>query len=84
MKAGVWTIPATRMKAKRKHRVPLSGRAMEILEAARKLGAGSGPLVFPSRGGKPISITKLPRMPQNPKDRGRATWLPVIAQEPGC
>ena len=31
---GVWTIPATRMKAKREHRVPLCRRAMEILDAA--------------------------------------------------
>ena len=31
--ARVWTIPATRMKAKREHRVPLSGRAVEILKA---------------------------------------------------
>ena len=29
--AGVWTIPAARMKAKRDHRVPLSGRALAIL-----------------------------------------------------
>ncbi len=33
--AGVWTIPATRMKAKREHRVPLCHRAVEILDAAR-------------------------------------------------
>ena len=33
----VWTIPADRMKVKREHRVPLSGRAFEILEEARKL-----------------------------------------------
>ena len=32
--AGVWTIPAVRMKSKREHRVPLCGRAAEILEAA--------------------------------------------------
>ena len=32
----VWTIPASRMKAKREHRVPLPGRALEILEEARK------------------------------------------------
>ena len=31
----VWTIPAARMKAKRPHRVPLSRRAVEILDAAR-------------------------------------------------
>ena len=31
----VWTVPALRMKAKREHRVPLCGRALEILNAAR-------------------------------------------------
>ena len=64
---GVWTIPATRMKAKREHRVPLSGRAEEILEAARMLGDGRCRLVFPSRGDNPISITRLPRTLQNLK-----------------
>ena len=34
---------------------------------ARKLGDGRSPLVFPSQGGKPISITRLPRMLQNLK-----------------
>ena len=34
--SNVWTIPATRMKARVEHRVPLSRRAMEIL---RDLGA---------------------------------------------
>ncbi|MCY4601089.1 MAG: tyrosine-type recombinase/integrase [Acidobacteria bacterium] len=67
LSARVWAIPAGRMKSKRGHRVPLCGRAMEILEAARKLGDGSGPLVFPSRGGKPISITRLARMLSNLK-----------------
>jgi integrase len=32
----VWTIPATRMKAGREHRVPLSGPAMEILAKRRQ------------------------------------------------
>ena len=31
----VWTLSATRMKMKRDHRVPLCGRAIEILRAAR-------------------------------------------------
>ena len=43
----VWTVPATRTKAKREHRVPLSGRALEVLDAARSLDHGN-PLVFPS------------------------------------
>jgi len=33
LKAKVWTIPAARMKAARAHRVPLSARALETLEA---------------------------------------------------
>ena len=65
--ARVWTVPAKRMKSKREHRIPLCGRAVEILEAARALGDGRGVLVFPSQGGKPISITRLPRMLHNLK-----------------
>jgi integrase len=38
--AGVWTIPAERMKSKREHRVPLSKRAIEIVRAAQP-AAGS-------------------------------------------
>ena len=49
----VWTVPAERMKAKRAHRVPLSGRAIEILDAARSLGDGSA-LVFSAAGGAPL------------------------------
>ena len=43
----VWTVPATRTKAKREHRVPLCCRAEQLLDAARTLGDGN-PLVFPS------------------------------------
>ena len=57
-KAHVWTIPATRMKANREHRVPLCRRAVEILAAARTLG-DSGGLVFPSRGGRPLDEKRL-------------------------
>ena len=49
---GVWTIPARRMKTNRQHRVPLCGRALEILEEAEALGEGAGPLVFTHRGGQ--------------------------------
>lgn len=43
--AGVWTIPAERMKAGREHRVPLSTAALALLGAAPRLDA----LVFPGR-----------------------------------
>ncbi len=45
----VWIIPAARMKAGREHRVPLSRRAVEIVEAMQALG--SPPYLFP--GPKP-------------------------------
>lgn len=35
LNAKVWAVPAARMKAAREHRVPLSARAVEILEALR-------------------------------------------------
>lgn len=50
-----WTIPAERMKADRKHRIPLSKRCIEILKRAQELSDG-GPFVFPSRSNKkPLS-----------------------------
>ena len=59
---GVWTVPATRMKAKREHRVPLCRRALEILEEARALGGRGRPLVFTLGGGKPLHDQRLRRL----------------------
>jgi integrase len=48
-----WTIPASRMKAKKEHRVPLSPRAVEIVRDMVKLTSEH---LFPSTlKGKPIS-----------------------------
>jgi integrase len=58
----VWTIPARRTKTNRRHRVPLCGRALEILEAAKALGEGAGPLVFTHGGGKPFHDSVLRRL----------------------
>jgi integrase len=55
LKGRTWTIPAGRMKAGVDHRVPLSLRAVEILERAIKLSNG-GEYVFPGRTPKkPLS-----------------------------
>ncbi|HEV2517042.1 MAG TPA: integrase arm-type DNA-binding domain-containing protein [Devosia sp.] len=43
----VWTIPATRMKMRQAHHVPLSSQALAILRDIHSL-TGSGKLVFPS------------------------------------
>ena len=47
----VCSVPATRTKAKREHRVPLTRRAEQVLDAARTLSNGNA-LVFPSPRGK--------------------------------
>ena len=54
----VWTVPGPRMKAKREHRVPLSSRALAVLDEMRRLEAEG--LVFPGvRQGKPLSDMSL-------------------------
>ncbi len=60
----VWTIAATRMKMRREHRVPLSGRALEVLDAARSLGDGRR-LVFPNHLGNRIKSTFLSDLLRN-------------------
>ncbi len=47
----VWTIPAERMKNGREHRVPLSDRALEVLDEASQLAVVEG-WVFPSPRGR--------------------------------
>ncbi|HEY8383452.1 MAG TPA: tyrosine-type recombinase/integrase [Microvirga sp.] len=58
LERGVWTIPASRMKAGREHRVPLSPRACEIL--TRMAEVRTGEYVFPGqRPGRPLSQMAL-------------------------
>jgi integrase len=54
IKAGVWIIPAERMKMRKEHRVPLSKRAVEIIEAQRSVQQSN--YVFAgARYGQPLS-----------------------------
>lgn len=50
---GVWTIPGSRMKAGKEHRVPLTDRSKELLEIAMHLDPNSNYLF--SINGKPLS-----------------------------
>jgi integrase len=45
----VWTIPASRMKMRREHRVPLSSQALAILRDLRVISGGGNEFVFPHR-----------------------------------
>ena len=55
-----WTVPGTRMKSGRAHRVPLSRRASEILAQAGDLREND--LVFPSATGRAISDATLSKL----------------------
>jgi integrase len=62
MRAGVWTIPAARMKAGREHRVPLSDAALAVLVEVARLRATDDPAapVFPgAKGARGLSNMSL-------------------------
>ena len=48
--AGLWTVPASRMKAKKDHRVTLSARAIKVIKDMKKIKRGD--LIFFGRAGK--------------------------------
>jgi integrase len=59
--AAMWTLPASRMKAGRAHRVPLSPAALTVLDEVALLRSESGP-VFPGpRLRRPITSATLAR-----------------------
>ena len=70
--AGIWTVPAERMKMKRPHRIPLSREAKAVLKAARAMPNAdlkADSLVFPGATGKPLSdmtLTKILRSMKEP------------------
>ena len=74
--AGVWTIPAARMKTKRDHRVPLSGRALAILHDVPRLSDGTGPGV--SQSAREATLRHdATEIDQGTRHRRRAAWVPV-------
>ena len=85
LEAATWTVPASRMKAGRAHRVPLSKRALEVLAEARALRSKHGDLVFPSRGGRPLTercfVQALARLGIDATAHGFRASFRVWAQE---
>ena len=57
LESRTWTTPGDKMKSGRPHRVPLSPRAVELLQALPRM-AGTE-LVFPGVQGKPMSDMSL-------------------------
>ena len=62
--AGVWSIPAERMKSGKPHKVPLSDAAVTVLRHAMRFGNGTG-LVFPNqRTGKALTYNAFSGIPR--------------------
>ena len=57
----MWTIPGERMKTNREHRVPLSARALEVLDEAVGLFDGDG-LMFPSPTGRVLNHSTMTKL----------------------
>ena len=63
LEENLWTVPPERMKTRRAHRIPLSDRCIELLNAAARLPSDTE-LVFPVLRGRAMSdstISKLMR-----------------------
>src|SRR5262245_10980205 len=58
-----WTVPGTRMKAGKEHRVPLSGRVLAILQEVRPRRHAEDGFVFPgAKLGRPLSTMAFLRV----------------------
>jgi len=81
----LWIIPGPRMKMDREHRVPLSGKALELLHALPRLLGN--PLVFPAaRGGELSDMTlsaAMKRMHLSEVADGGAGFVDRTSKRPG-
>ena len=58
--ASIWIIPASRMKMKKEHRVPLAPRAVEVLREMAERSPRRDGLIFPGQSsGKPMTDVGL-------------------------
>jgi integrase len=69
----LWTVPGVRMKAGKEHRVPLSARALAIIDEMKAARVNDHEFVFPGgRPGKPLSNMAMLKVLQR-MDRGDLT-----------
>lgn len=79
-----WVIPASRMKAEREHRVPLTGEALALLEGLPRM-EGSELVFFAPRGGmlSDMTISSVMRRMQEAEEKaGRAGWIDPRSKRP--
>lgn len=81
---GVWTVPASRMKNGREHRVPLTAEAFSLFESLPRM-AGSPFVFFAPRGGmlSDMSISAVMRRMQEAEQKaGRPGYLDPRTKRP--
>ncbi|MGA0615571.1 tyrosine-type recombinase/integrase [Paracoccus sp. KR1-242] len=80
LEARIWTIPAERMKAGREHRVPLSGRAVAVLETMeRREGV---PYVFAALRGGMLSDMTISAVMRRMDEAKPKTWIDPRSKRP--
>ena len=78
----IWTIPASKMKVGREHRIPLSGPALAILKQMMPLATGKDALVFPSiRSKKMLSDMTLSALVRGMNEVGGDGIMPWLASD---
>lgn len=83
-RVGVWTVPASRMKNGREHRVPLTAEAVALLESLPRM-EGSPFVFFAQRGGMLSDMTisaVMRRMQEAEVKAGRAGFLDPRTKRP--
>jgi integrase len=84
LEAGLWIIPAVRMKMKREHRVPLNADALALLKSLPKMDGNA--LVFPAaRGGQLSDMTVsavMRRMNEADQASGNFGFLDCVSKRP--
>jgi len=83
----LWTIPALRMKAEAEHSVPLTDRAMTLLNALKPKNLEAHRLVFPSQCGGKLSCWRTrsgirPNAPIGAGGRWRSAVLSWMLGKP--
>jgi integrase len=81
---GIWTIPASRMKSEREHRVALAVEAVALLESLPRMESSSY-VFFAPRGGKlsDMSISAVMKRMQGAEEKtGRSRYLDPRTKRP--
>ena len=81
LEAGIWVVPAERMKGGRLHRVPLSEAAIALLKTLLPLSGGPSTLVFPGvRSGQPLSDMTLSMLIRRMNGEGEPRWRDIAGR----